>query len=532
MMNHANTMHRRQQRISIAFILVLTLSLFILAPVFFFVIGNTVAGIGASLGLLFNVVSLILVLRGMRTFGNALFLSVDLLLVIAVAFATAGLGTEYAAVAVSLLGLSMVVLIPSGLLVSLRYSAIATVITAAAFSGAIYYSGVPMLISRIPIFAVILLVAGGTVVSISSIQDRLTEELDQQGAAQREMVQRLESVLDRVRDLRGESATDQSELSLELRRISEIFEAYRSGVEDLHRNSLQMREQSADADSGFERLDEAMSRIAGESSAQAQVVETHALSQQQLLESMSAVSADVRTVEAALERLTDSVSTGGSHITFAVQQMQDVSAQRGRLQESIELIKRIVAQTNLLAMNASIEAAHAGDAGRGFAVVANEVRSLADEAAIHAASITDVVKSMNSAVEGGAARVSQAGSVFHAIDSVVRDSAPAIKRLDTSLGGFVTDIETIRSGTEQLLQRNSKLSAYAESGSGELDRFRALFAAYREHTESLIGAVEQLQQRNREAEAMLQHIEAVREHGEQLNARIAALLDGGGAAAG
>lgn len=154
------------------------------------------------------------------------------------------------------------------------------------------------------------------------------------------------------------------------------------------------------------------------------------------------------------------------------------------------------------------------------------MRNLADEAAGHALSVTAVVKDMHAAVESGAARISQAGSVFRSINSVVEESAPSINRLDTSLSGFVTSIESIRHGTEQLLQRNNELSTFADSGAEELERFRGLFAGFREHSAALITEVEQLQQRNREAEAMLQHIESVSDHGEQLNQKIAALLDG------
>lgn len=516
---------RRQQRISIAFILVLSISLVFLTPVFYFVIGNRVAAAGSLVGLILNLISLGLVLRGMRRVGNALFLTVDMLIVVAVAVATSGMGQEYSAVAVSVIGLMLVVLIPTGLLVSPLFSMIITVVATGGFVTAALLSGQPMLVQRVPIFVVVFVFAGGIVTSLSTIQDRLTRELDEQSTAQQQMVSRLANVLERVRTLRRETEDDQTALAEELRQIAQIFERYRHGVTAVHGESVEMDEQARGADTGFERLSTAISGIADGTGRQAAVVESHAHTQRQLVDSMSAVGGEVQTVENALQRLTDSVTTGSTHIAGAVSHMQGLSAQRGRLQESIELIKRIVAQTNLLAMNASIEAAHAGDAGRGFAVVADEVRNLADEASRHASSITQVVRDMSHAVENGVKTVTAAGELFHRINGVVDESAPVIHRLDSSLSGFITNMETIRQESEALIEQNRNLAGEASECTGELSRFRNIFAEYRTHTASLITEVSRLQESNDAAEAMLHHIEAVRGNVDQLNERVAALLN-------
>ncbi|NLK95535.1 MAG: hypothetical protein GX275_10160 [Clostridiales bacterium] len=152
-----------------------------------------------------------------------------------------------------------------------------------------------------------------------------------------------------------------------------------------------------------------------------------------------------------------------------VDAMNKVRDKTGKMKNFAEIIFSISSQTDLLALNASIESARAGDAGKGFAVVANQIRSLADQTRQSTESITHLIEELNKetlnasdvinlsvkSTEKQEQIISKINGNFHDVDS-------GIKELKKDISGINTMVEELVDSNNNIVESISQLSAVSE----------------------------------------------------------------------
>ncbi len=135
-----------------------------------------------------------------------------------------------------------------------------------------------------------------------------------------------------------------------------------------------------------------------------------------------------------------------------------------QIQEMASTINNIAAQTNLLSMNAAIEAAHAGDSGRGFAVVAEEIRKLADSAAKSSRTIAQLIKDISIAVRDTDQNVSRTSQAFERINQEVTSTVNAFTEIEQSVSELNIGGQQILESTNQI----NEVTVHIRDGSREI----------------------------------------------------------------
>lgn len=129
------------------------------------------------------------------------------------------------------------------------------------------------------------------------------------------------------------------------------------------------------------------------------------------------------------DKLKRTSEMGTEAIQTAVNAISEIQGASVQIQGIIKMIQKIASQTNLLSMNASIEAAHAGSFGAGFAVVADEVRSLANTSSKNAKTIKDYMNEMSQKIDNGVSAIQKAGLAFNQIDSDVEETVRIVEQI-------------------------------------------------------------------------------------------------------
>jgi methyl-accepting chemotaxis protein len=181
------------------------------------------------------------------------------------------------------------------------------------------------------------------------------------------------------------------------------------------------------------RLSSSIKKISAQVATQASYVEESSAAITEMAANITSVSKLTEQTNGITRSLTTVVEKGTEDVQEMEKSMDEITKASTAVNEIIAVISRISSQTNLLAMNAAIEAAHAGEAGRGFAVVADEVRNLAESSAQSAKQIMQVIKKMQAKIKAGVQLSEQVREAFKNITQGIASSASMMETIASSM---------------------------------------------------------------------------------------------------
>lgn len=154
---------------------------------------------------------------------------------------------------------------------------------------------------------------------------------------------------------------------------------------------------------------------------------------EEMLGNINSVSNSVRKMADSFASLSQTVGNGNTKLADVNERVKIISNQSELLVEANEIISQIASQTNLLAMNAAIEAAHAGEAGKGFSVVADEIRKLAENSSSQSKSITSELEGISTSISQVVSSADDAQNAFGEIVTHISTTNKIISEIDNAM---------------------------------------------------------------------------------------------------
>ena len=223
---------------------------------------------------------------------------------------------------------------------------------------------------------------------------------------------------------------------------------------------------------------------------QAESVSRSSSAVEQMVSNINSVNSILAKNSQSVQLLSDSAATGKEIVSKSVEMTKKIAEDSAGLIEASAVIQNIARQTNLLAMNAAIEAAHAGEAGKGFAVVADEIRKLAEDSNKQGKNISNVMKRMHELIESMVQDASHTQAQFDTIFSNTQTVSvqeneikaamdeqteggkqvlEAIRDINTITADVKESAEIMRNGEKEMLAEMDKLASVTQQINGAMN---------------------------------------------------------------
>jgi methyl-accepting chemotaxis protein len=297
-------------------------------------------------------------------------------------------------------------------------------------------------------------------------------------------LERLKAIVISLKSVETRSASLGDDLAENSRTVSSSAIQISASTDAMSERTGFLREEAVRSGQNVERINAFIAKVVDKIQDQAAAVNESSAAIQEMIANVENIERSTESKLGLVRRLEIQAKKLEEGAARNARVMEETSQSTDIISEMISVINSVASQTNLLAMNAAIEAAHAGDYGRGFSVVADEIRKLAEQTSENARNIGD---SIGKVVAG----IQEASAVTRESNSTINEVISGIEEVAGGMNETMSGLKEISIGNSQIIESLGALNKMAEDLKGSGTEMRDETTRIESSIKRITGIVEE-----------------------------------------